>query len=50
VHYHLGTLLVGQNKLPEAIAKLEKYLTMNPQNAQNKATAEGLLQALKPRK
>jgi hypothetical protein len=25
----------GQNKIPEAIANLEKYLSMNPTNAQN---------------
>lgn len=50
VSYFLGTLLVGQNKIPEAIARLEKYLSMNPQNPQNVATAQGLLQALKPKK
>jgi tetratricopeptide (TPR) repeat protein len=50
VHYHLGTLLVGQNKIPEAIARLEKYLSLSPQNQQNIATAQGLLQALKPKK
>jgi len=50
VQYHLGTLYVGQNKIPDAIAKLEKYLSMNPNNPQNVATAQGLLQALKPKK
>ena len=50
VYYYLGTLAVGQNKIPEAIASLEKYLSMNPTNAQNIATAQGLLQALKPKK
>lgn len=50
VYYHLGTLAVGQNKVPEAISYLEKYLSMNPQNPGNVATAQGLLQALKPRK
>ena len=49
-HYHIGTIFVGQNKIPEAIASLEKYLSMNPTNAQNVATAQGLLQALKPKK
>jgi tetratricopeptide (TPR) repeat protein len=49
-HYHIGTLAVGQNKIPEAITHLEKYLSMNPTNAQNVATAQGLLQALKPKK
>jgi tetratricopeptide (TPR) repeat protein len=46
-YYHLGTLMVGQGKIPEAIQNLEKYLSMDPANAQNKATAQGLLQALK---
>ena len=41
---------MGQNKIPEAIANLEKYLSMNPTNAQNTATAQGLLAALKPKK
>lgn len=50
VQYYLGTLLVGQNKLPESIERLEKYLAMKPDNAQNVATAQGLLQALKPKK
>ena len=50
VNYYLGTLEVGQNKIPEAIAHLEKYLSLNPTNAQNVATAKGLLQALKPAK
>ena len=50
VYYYLGTLAVGQNKIPEAIASLEKYVSMNPTNAQNLATAQGLLQALKPKK
>jgi tetratricopeptide (TPR) repeat protein len=50
VYYYIGTLDVGQNKIPEAITSLEKYLSMNPTNAQNVATAQGLLQALKPKK
>jgi tetratricopeptide (TPR) repeat protein len=45
--FRLGTVQVGQGKLPEALANLEKYLAMNPTDAQNKATAEGLLKALK---
>jgi Tfp pilus assembly protein PilF len=49
-YYHLGTLYVGQNKIPEAVQSLEKYLSMNPGNAQNVATAQGLLAALKPKK
>ena len=50
IYYYLGTLSVGQNKIPEAIANLEKYLSMSPTNTQNVATAQGLLQALKPKK
>jgi Flp pilus assembly protein TadD len=49
-YFHLGTLMVGQNKIPDAVQYLEKFLSMNPTNAQNKATAEGLLAALKPKK
>jgi tetratricopeptide (TPR) repeat protein len=50
VQYHLGTIMVGQNKIADAVARLEKYLSMNPQNPQNVATAKGLLAALKPKK
>ena len=39
--------MVGQGKIPEAIANLEKYLSMNPTDAQNVATAQGLLKAMK---
>jgi tetratricopeptide (TPR) repeat protein len=49
-HFYLGSLLVGQNKVPEAIQHLEKYLSMNPPAGQNRQTAEGLLAALKPKK
>jgi tetratricopeptide (TPR) repeat protein len=49
-YFYMGTVLVGQNKVPDAITNLEKYLSMNPTNAQNVATAQGLLQALKPKK
>jgi cytochrome c-type biogenesis protein CcmH/NrfG len=48
--YLLGSIAVGQNKIPEAVAYLEKYLAMNPKDAQNVATAQGLLAALKPKK
>ncbi len=47
VHFHLGTLAVGQGKIDEAVERLERYLSMSPEDGQNKATAEGLLQALK---
>jgi len=46
-HYHAATALVGQGKVPEAVAHLEAYLALDPKNAQNIATAKGLLQALK---
>jgi tetratricopeptide (TPR) repeat protein len=46
-YYRLGALMVGQGKIPEAIQHLEKYLSMNPTDAQNAATAQGLLKALK---
>ena len=46
-HYHLGTILVGQGDVAGCIEHLEAYLASNPQNEQYKATAEGLVQALK---
>jgi tetratricopeptide (TPR) repeat protein len=46
-YFRLGATQVGLGKLPEAIANLEKYLSLNPTDAQNKATAEGLIKALK---
>jgi tetratricopeptide (TPR) repeat protein len=49
-YYYLGTIYVGMNKIDEARTNLEKYVSMNPKNAQNLATAQGLLQALTPKK
>ena len=46
-YYRLGALMIGQGKIPDAIANLEKYLSLNPTDAQNIATAQGLLKALK---
>jgi Tfp pilus assembly protein PilF len=46
-YYRLGALMVGQGKIPEAIQHLEKYLSLNPTDAQNAATAQGLLKAMK---
>lgn len=46
-YYRLGTLMIGQGKIPESIQYLEKYLSLNPTDAQNQATAQGLLKALK---
>ena len=48
--YYIGAISVGLNKVEEARTNLEKYLSMNPTNAQNVATAQGLLQALPPKK
>jgi tetratricopeptide (TPR) repeat protein len=50
IQYYLGTIALNMGKTDEAVKRLEKYLSMNPTNAQNKATAEGLVQALKPKK
>jgi len=49
-YYHLGTIALNQNNMAEAITNLEKYLSLNPTNAQNVATAQGLIKALKPAK
>jgi len=49
-YYHLGTIALNQNNVPEAIAHLEKYLSFNPTSAQNVATAQALIKALKPAK
>ncbi len=46
-YYRLGALMVGQGKIPEAVQYLEKYLSMNPTDAQNVATAQGLIKAMK---
>jgi tetratricopeptide (TPR) repeat protein len=47
IQYHLGTILIGANEVAPAIERLEKYLSMSPQNPQNVATAQALVQALK---
>jgi tetratricopeptide (TPR) repeat protein len=49
-HYHLASVAVGQNKVTEAIAELEKYLSMSGQDPQNLETAKALLKALKTKK
>ena len=46
-YYRLGALMISQSKIPESIQYLEKYLSLNPTDAQNVATAQGLLKALK---
>ena len=45
-YYYLGTVFVSMNKIAEARTNLEKYVSMNPKNATNLATAQSLLQAL----
>lgn len=50
IQYHLATIALNHGKTEECVARLGKYLTMSPQNPQNVATAQGLLQALKPKK
>jgi len=47
-HYYLGTLLINQGKAAEAREHLEAYVASEPANAQNLATARGLLEALEP--
>jgi tetratricopeptide (TPR) repeat protein len=49
IQFYLGILAVQQNKTPDAIAHLQKYLSMTPTNQPNIQTAQGLLQALKPK-
>lgn len=45
--YHRATIAVGQNRIAEAVALLEKYLGMTGQVPENVQTAKGLLAALK---
>jgi tetratricopeptide (TPR) repeat protein len=45
--YYLATGALGAGRTDECITRLEKYLSLNPKNEQNKATAQGLLAALK---
>lgn len=49
-NYYLGTISVSQNKIPEAVAYLEKFLASDPPAGQNKDAATGLLGYLKPKK
>jgi tetratricopeptide (TPR) repeat protein len=47
--YHLATIAVGNNRVPEAVGLLEKYLAMTGQVPENLETAKALLAALKKR-
>ncbi len=46
-YFHLGTIAVGENRVPDAVAHLEKYVSMAGQNARNLETAKRLLAVLK---
>jgi Flp pilus assembly protein TadD len=46
-YFYLGTIAVGQNRVPDAVVLLEKYLAMSGQVPANAETARGLLGALK---
>jgi Tfp pilus assembly protein PilF len=45
--FHLATIAVGNNRVPEAVGLLEKYLAMTGQVPANVETAKALLGALK---
>ena len=45
--FELATIAVGQNRVPEALGMLEKYVGMTGQNSRNLETAKGLMGALK---
>jgi tetratricopeptide (TPR) repeat protein len=49
IQFHLATIAINKGQNQECVARLEKYLSMSPKNAANVATAQGLLQALKPK-
>jgi Flp pilus assembly protein TadD len=46
-YFHLATIAVGSNHVPEALGLLEKYLAMSGQVPSNVETAKALLAALK---
>jgi Flp pilus assembly protein TadD len=46
-YFHLGTLHVGENKVAEAVAELEKYVSLTGQDPRNLETAKKLIAALK---
>jgi tetratricopeptide (TPR) repeat protein len=47
IQYQLGTVAVAANQKAEAIARLEKYLSMAPPAAANRAAAQAIVGALK---
>jgi Flp pilus assembly protein TadD len=46
-YYHLGTIALAENRPAEALALLEKYVSMSGQNPENLAVARALIEALK---
>ncbi|HXH05878.1 MAG TPA: tetratricopeptide repeat protein, partial [Vicinamibacterales bacterium] len=46
-YYHLGTIALAENRPAEALALLEKYVSMTGQNPENLAVARALIEALK---
>jgi tetratricopeptide (TPR) repeat protein len=48
VQYLLGTLALNRGDVEEAVARLEKYLAEAPEDARDRATAQGLLEQLQP--
>jgi tetratricopeptide (TPR) repeat protein len=47
VQYYLATAALNAGRTDECVTRLEKYLSMGPKSDQNKATAQGLIGALK---
>ena len=45
-YYQMGTILIGQNKAPEAIASLERFLALAPEH-EKAGIARQLLEFLK---
>jgi hypothetical protein len=46
-HFEVGRILLLQDNGAEALEHMEAYLAGNPTNEENKATAEGLVEALR---
>ena len=46
-YYYLGVIAVAQNRVPDSLALLQKYVSMNPANARNLKSAQDMLLALK---
>jgi tetratricopeptide (TPR) repeat protein len=47
IQYHLGTTLLGLGRVDEAIAYLEKYIAIAPEDAANVPSAKAMIDALK---